>query len=125
MESTTEDFSPDGSFAIFTCEFSHSLIKIDPPERPVIGGLTLPARGMPQDIRIAPDGSAFYVVDMMADGVHLLNGEIMALEGFIPTGIGAHGYLPLPAMGASFMSPTAATLGNAWPSRRTGQHKRD
>ena len=53
------DFSPDGSFAIFTCEFSHSLVKIDLPGRRVIGSLTLPARGMPQDIRIAPDGSGF------------------------------------------------------------------
>ena len=80
------DFSPDGSFAIFTCEFSHSLVK-----RRVIGSLALPAWGMPQDIRIAPDGSVFYVADMMADGVHLLNGETMTLDGFIPTGIGAHG----------------------------------
>ena len=86
------DFSPDGSFAIFTCEFSlHSLVKIDLPERRVIGTLTLPAGGTPQDIRIAPDGSVFYVADMMADGVHLLSGETMTLEGFIPTGIGAHG----------------------------------
>ena len=85
------DFSPDGSFAIFTCEFSHSLVKIDLPNRRVIGTLTLPGRGMPQDIRIAPDGSVFYVADMMADGVHLLNGETMTLDGFIPTGIGAHG----------------------------------
>ena len=85
------DFSSDGSFAIFTCEFSHSLIKIDLPERRVTDTITLPARGMPQDIRLAPDGSVFYVADMMADGVHLLNGETMTFDGFIPTGIGAHG----------------------------------
>ena len=46
---------------------------------------------MPQDIQIAPDGSVFYVADMMADSIHLLNGETMTLDGFIPTGIGAHG----------------------------------
>jgi YVTN family beta-propeller protein len=36
------DFSSDGSFAIFTCEFSHSLIKIDLPERRVTDTITLP-----------------------------------------------------------------------------------
>ena len=30
--------------------------------------------GMPQDVRISPDGKRFYVADMMADGVHVVDG---------------------------------------------------
>jgi sugar lactone lactonase YvrE len=30
---------------------------------------------MPQDIRASPDGKLFYVADMMADGVHVVDGE--------------------------------------------------
>ena len=32
-------------------------------------------KGMPQDIRASPDGKLFYVADMMADGVHVVDGE--------------------------------------------------
>ena len=31
--------------------------------------------GMPQDIRISPDGKRFYVADMHADGVHIIDGD--------------------------------------------------
>ena len=34
-----------------------------------VGYLKLDARGMPQDIRISPDGKVFFVADMLADGV--------------------------------------------------------
>ncbi|HEY7335301.1 MAG TPA: YncE family protein [Bryobacteraceae bacterium] len=46
---------------------------------------------MPQDVRTSPDGRIFYVADMLADGVHLIDGERLARIGFIPTGRGAHG----------------------------------
>ena len=50
--------------------------------------------GMPQDVRAAPDGRLFYVADMMADGVHVVDFESFRQVGFIPTGIGAHGLYP-------------------------------
>ena len=50
--------------------------------------------GMPQDVRISPDGKRFYVADMMADGVHVIDGESFKQIGFIPTGVGAHGLYP-------------------------------
>ena len=31
--------------------------------------------GMPQDIRSSPDGKRFYIADMHADGVHIVDGE--------------------------------------------------
>jgi YVTN family beta-propeller protein len=118
------DFSVDGRYAIFTCEFSGALVKIDLVGRQALGYLKLqmPAtrfketaaprtppgkvwepsetevctvtKGMPQDIRISPDGKRFYVADMSADGVHVIDGDAFKQIGFIPTSIGAHGLYP-------------------------------
>jgi DNA-binding beta-propeller fold protein YncE len=127
------DFSIDGRYALFTCEYGGGIAKIDLQERVVVGYLTLsrdggqkesranavsptalakarftPAgftdaetgfpvcagNGMPQDIRISPDGRIFYVADMLADGVYLVDGDSFTQIGFIPTGRGAHGLYP-------------------------------
>ena len=118
------DFSIDGRFAIFTCEFSGTLAKIDLANRKVMAYLQLkmpatrfkevagprtPAgkvwepgetevctvkRGMPQDIRSSPDGKRFYIADMHADGVHIVEVESFKQVGFISTGLGAHGLYP-------------------------------
>ncbi|MFO1222120.1 MAG: YncE family protein [Burkholderiaceae bacterium] len=119
------DFSIDGRFAIFTCEFAGALVKIDLAQRKVLGYLQLQMpttrfketpggprvkagqiwepgateictakRGMPQDIRASPDGRRYYVADMHADGVHIVDGETFRQVGFIPTGLGAHGLYP-------------------------------
>ena len=88
------DFSPDGRYAIFTCEFDGSLIKIDVLHKKILGFLRLARGGMPQDIRSSPDGRLFYVANMMTDGVHLIDPDSFKEVGFIPTGIGAHGLYP-------------------------------
>jgi len=91
------DFAIDGSYAIFTCEFTAALAKIDLVHRKVVGMLALPRRdgaGMPQDIRVAPDGSVFFVADMMAGGVFVVDGARFVNLGKVPTGIGAHGLYP-------------------------------
>jgi YVTN family beta-propeller protein len=119
------DFSIDGRFAIFTCEFSGTLVKIDLVERKVLGYLKLQmpsrrfkevvsaprtkpgevwepgesevctvTRGMPQDIRASPDGKRYYIADMHADGVHIIEGDSFKQVGFIATGLGAHGLYP-------------------------------
>jgi YVTN family beta-propeller protein len=122
------DFSIDGRYALFTCEFSGSISKIDMVERKVLATLKLsryfnrpdalavinapgkkprkvpdPAQiggeicttpGMPQDVRASPDGKLFYVADMMADGVHVVDGASFKQVDFIPTGVGAHGLYP-------------------------------
>lgn len=89
------DFSIDGRYAIFTCEFAKgTLAKIDFVERKVLGYLTLSQRGMPQDIRISPDGRVFYVADMHAGGVFVIDGHRFAEVEFIRTGVGAHGLYP-------------------------------
>ncbi len=88
------DVSIDGRFVIFTCEFQGSLAKIDLVGSKVLGYLKLSRGGMPQDIRISPDGKTFYVADMKADGVFLIDGESFKEIGFIRTGIGTHGLYP-------------------------------
>jgi DNA-binding beta-propeller fold protein YncE len=115
------DFSIDGKYAIFTCEFDGTLVKIDMVQRQVLGYLKLSMpetrfkagklqpgqvwepgetelckvkKGMPQDIRISPDGKRFYIADMHADGVHIVDGESFTKVGFIATGLGAHGLYP-------------------------------
>ncbi len=88
------DFSIDGRYAIFTCEFAASLAKIDFVNRKVVGYLKVSRGGMPQDIRVSPDGAVFFVADMMADGVFVIDGERFVEIDFIPTGIGSHGLYP-------------------------------
>ncbi|KAB8122344.1 YncE family protein [Komagataeibacter medellinensis] len=88
------DFSIDGRYAIFTCEFGGYLAKVDTVNRKVMGYLKLSGGGMPQDILTAPDGHKFYVADMHADGVFVIDGDTFRETGFIPTGIGTHGLYP-------------------------------
>jgi YVTN family beta-propeller protein len=88
------DFSIDGRFAIFTCEFAGSLAKIDLVDKNVIGYLRLSKGGMPQDARISPDGKVFYVADMKAEGVFIIDGDKFTEIGHIKTGLGTHGLYP-------------------------------
>src|SRR3989454_11771435 len=88
------DFSIDGRFAIFTCEFHGSLAKIDMAGRKVLGYLKLSRGGMPQDIRVSPDGKVFFVADMRADGIFVIDGETFKEIHFIKTGKGTHGLYP-------------------------------
>ncbi len=111
------EFSIDGRYALFTCEFDGAIAKIDLTARKVEGylKLTMPKtriregadprdpgaseictakKGMPQDVRISPDGKRFYIADMMADGVHIVDGEKFVQVGFIASGPGTHGLYP-------------------------------
>ncbi|MGR6972835.1 YVTN family beta-propeller repeat protein [Streptomyces cynarae] len=86
------DFSLDGRYFIVSCEFSGELLKVDTEKMKVIGQQRLPHRGaMPQDVKISPDGKKFYIADMVADGMWILDGDTFAKPSFLPTGKGAHG----------------------------------
>jgi YVTN family beta-propeller protein len=107
------DFSIDGKYAIFTCEFrGGGLIKVDIANRKIVGHLKLSrvtyaenlsnpedgppdsafcGSGMPQDVRISPDGKVFYVADMMANGLWTVDGTAFKVTGLIQTGRGTHG----------------------------------
>jgi YVTN family beta-propeller protein len=88
------DFSIDGTYLIMTCEYAGRMVKIDWRARTVLAYLTLPDRGIPQDVRISPDGAIFYVADLRAGGVHLIDGDKFKLVGFVKTGVGTHGLYP-------------------------------
>jgi YVTN family beta-propeller protein len=88
------DFSAGGTFAVVSCEFSGQLLKVDIPQERVVGVLTLRAGAAPQDVKLSPDGSVFYVADMNADGVWIVDARQFRVLRFLPTGRGAHGLYP-------------------------------
>jgi YVTN family beta-propeller protein len=45
-------------------------------------------------VKLSPDGTVFYVADMRSGGVWEINARSFAIEGFLPTGAGAHGLYP-------------------------------
>ncbi|WP_020139820.1 YncE family protein [Streptomyces sp. 351MFTsu5.1] len=86
------DFSLDGRYFIVSCEFSGELLKVDTEKMEVIGQQKLPFGGaMPQDVKVSPDGKRFYVADMMADGMWVLDGDTFGKPTLLPTGKGTHG----------------------------------
>jgi YVTN family beta-propeller protein len=88
------DFSADGTYLIASCEFSGSLVKVDVAQQKLLGTLLLKTGGMPQDVKTSPDGRVFYVADMVANGVYMIDPDKFQKLGFIPTGNGAHGLYP-------------------------------
>jgi YVTN family beta-propeller protein len=91
------DFTADGRLALASCEFSGQMIVVDLREQVVRQVIDLPDHGdgaAPQDVKLSPDGSTFYVADMRANGLWVIDAHTFALEGFLPTGAGAHGLYP-------------------------------
>lgn len=85
------DFSADGGFFITACEFSGHLVRLDTRRQKVTGTLGLARGAMPQDVKLSPDGTTFYVADMASDGVWVIDAATFRRTGFIRTGRGAHG----------------------------------
>ena len=52
------------------------------------------AYGMPQDVKLSPDGKLFYVADMRSNGLWLIRAHDPRVLGFMHTGTGAHGLYP-------------------------------
>ncbi|MFF5017517.1 YncE family protein [Streptomyces sp. NPDC001165] len=86
------DFSLDGRYFIVSCEFSGELLKVDTARMEVVAHQKLPLHGaMPQDVKVSPDGKLFYIADMVADGMWIVNGDTFDKPEFLATGKGAHG----------------------------------
>ena len=89
------DFTADGTKALVSCEFSGQLLELDVTGQRIVkvfgagGGL-----GMPQDVKLSPDGRVFYVADMLSNGVWLVGARSFRVTSFIHTGRGAHGLYP-------------------------------
>lgn len=84
------DFSADGSFAIFSCEFSARMVEIDLSNLSVAGYLNIPGSS-PQDVKLDSSGQVFYTADQRRGGVYLISPSSFQVIGFIPTGADAHG----------------------------------
>lgn len=86
------DFSLDGRYFIVSCEFNGEVLKVDTEKMEVVAHEKLPLQGaMPQDVKVSPDGKRFYIADMMAGGVWILDGDRFTVPKLLPTGEGAHG----------------------------------
>ena len=84
------DFSADGTYAIFSCEFSSKLVKINLTNFTVAGYLTL-AGSDPQDVKLDSAGQVFYVADMTRGGVYEISAATFSSIGYLLTGRMAHG----------------------------------
>jgi DNA-binding beta-propeller fold protein YncE len=87
------DFAANGSYLVAGCAASGRLIRVDlrrgqPPQV-----LRLHPRAVPQDIRLSPDGTLFYVTDAANGGVWTINAARFRPTRFIRTGAGAHGLI--------------------------------
>ncbi|MEN3300827.1 YncE family protein [Pseudonocardia sp.] len=88
------DFTADGRTAVFTCEFAGRVAVVDVATHHLLRMIDMPHRNMrmgPQDIKLAPDGSVFYIADSDQNGLWVLDGAATKIERTIPTGGGAHG----------------------------------
>jgi len=89
------DFTADGSTALVSCEFSGQMLVVDVTHQRVIKTFPVGSgHGMPQDVKLSPDGRVFYVADMAASGVWIIRARDFRVVGFINTGTGAHGLYP-------------------------------
>ena len=83
------DFSADGSYLLTSAEFSGEVVRVDIPSMTVTGNVNV--GGHPVDVKLAPDGSVFYVANQSRNGVSVIDPNRMSEIAFIPTGLGAHG----------------------------------
>jgi DNA-binding beta-propeller fold protein YncE len=83
------DFSADGSYLMASTEYSGIVVKIDVNRMAIAGAVNV--GGLPIDVRLAPDGSVFYVTNQGRMGVSIVDPVAMKEVAFLPTGRGAHG----------------------------------
>ena len=86
------DFTADGRYFIASCEFDGQMVVVDIAKESVVGYLHLGnPRYAPQDVKLSPDGNTFYVADMHANGVWVIDAHHWRVRNLLPTGKGAHG----------------------------------
>jgi YVTN family beta-propeller protein len=90
------DFTADGRYLLASCEFSGQMVVVDVAAERVVQTVALPdgASGMPQDVKLSPDGRIFYVADMHANGLWEIDATTFRIVHFLPTGAGTHGLYP-------------------------------
>lgn len=88
------DFTPDGNTAVFSCEFAGRIAVIDMVAHKLLRMIDMPTRNTtmgPQDIKLSPDGSTFFIADSQQGGLWVVDRAATKVERHIPTGKGSHG----------------------------------
>jgi DNA-binding beta-propeller fold protein YncE len=85
------DFTADGRLMLASCEFSGRMILVDVARQELLRTIPLRAGAGPQDVKLSPDGSVFYVADMISNGIWKISTRTFRPTGFVHTGFGAHG----------------------------------
>lgn len=88
------DFTADGRYMLVSCEFASRMIVVDVSQQRVVRAVALPTGASPQDVKLSPDGSTFYVADLNYGGVWVISATTFQDLGLIMTGAGAHGLYP-------------------------------
>ncbi len=88
------DFNAVGDRALVSCEFGADMIEVDLRRERVVRTIALRSGAMAQDVKLSPDGRVFYVADMAAGGVWLIDARTFRKLRFEVTGKGAHGLYP-------------------------------
>lgn len=101
------DFSGNGRFFVVTCEFSGELLKIGTLNHRVEGAITFDpqptarhadpmtmGRSIPQDVRLSPDGTTFYVADMGTNELRMISARTFKQVGVIGMPRMPHGIYP-------------------------------
>jgi DNA-binding beta-propeller fold protein YncE len=88
------DFSANGRYFVLTCEFSGAIVKVSTQTHRVLAMLRFGTGSMPQDVRLSPDGRIFYVADMAANRVRLIDGARFRQIRTIITPKQPHGLYP-------------------------------
>jgi YVTN family beta-propeller protein len=85
------DFGPPGThYLVISCEYDGNVIKVDWRTHTVLR--TANIGGLPIDVKLAPNGDAFFVANQGRGGVYVLDAKTLKTHRFIPTGAGAHGF---------------------------------
>jgi DNA-binding beta-propeller fold protein YncE len=85
------DYTIDGRYALVSCEFAGRVMVVDLAAQRVTKTIELAPGAMPQDVKLSPDGSVFYVADQAMGGVWLIDAHTMTVLELVATGAGAHG----------------------------------
>jgi DNA-binding beta-propeller fold protein YncE len=80
------------------------MIVVDLIHERVTRTIDLRPGGMPQDVKLSPDGRTFYVADMASNGVWLIDARSWRRIRLQPTGRGAHGLYPSRDSSSLFVS---------------------
>ena len=89
------DWTADGTRFVVSCEFSGEMLLLDTATGKILNTAKLPQINsmgpMPQDVKISPNGSTFFIADMASNGVWVMPAKHFGKFTFIHTGLGTHG----------------------------------